>query len=55
MADGEQQFTIFDAATQQPISVTVNNSEDAQAVQSIQYITTDGVTQLGTNEVIQVG
>lgn len=57
MAEGEQQFTIYDAATNQPMTVTVNNSEDAQAVQSIQYISADGVpvTQLGTNDVIQVG
>ncbi|XP_005098415.1 nuclear transcription factor Y subunit alpha isoform X2 [Aplysia californica] len=56
MAEGEQQFTLYDATSHQPMTVTVNNTEDAQAVQSIQYITTDGVpvTQLGANDVIQV-
>lgn len=56
MAEEGQQFTIYDAASNQPMTVTVNNPvEDAQAVQSIQYITPDGVpvTQLG-NDVIQV-
>ncbi|KAK3704373.1 hypothetical protein RRG08_012438 [Elysia crispata] len=62
MADGEQQqFTIYDHSSNQPMTVTVNNvsqgSEDAQAVQNIQYITSDGVsvTPLGSNDVIQVG
>ena len=57
MAEGEQQFTIYhDATNNQPMTVAVNNSEDAQAVQSIQYITSDGVpvTQLGNNDVLQV-
>ena len=61
MADGEQQhFTIYDHASNQPMTVTVNNvpqaSEDAQAVQNIQYITSDGVsvTPLGSSDVIQV-
>ncbi|CAG5133757.1 unnamed protein product [Candidula unifasciata] len=60
MADGEQQFTIYDPTSNQPLTVTVNNvvqgSEDAQAVQSIQYITSDGVqvTSLGAGDVIQV-
>ena len=61
MADGEQQqFTIYDHSSNQPMTVTVNNvsqgSEDAQAVQNIQYITSDGVsvTPLGSNDVIQV-
>lgn len=61
MADGEQHFTIYDPTSNQPVTVTVNNvvqsAEDAQAVQSIQYITTaDGVqvTQIGSNDVIQV-
>ncbi|GFR89077.1 nuclear transcription factor Y subunit alpha [Elysia marginata] len=62
MADGEQhQFTIYDHGSNQPMTVTVNNapqgSEDAQAVQNIQYITYDGVsvTPLGSSDVIQVG
>ncbi|GFO36888.1 nuclear transcription factor y subunit alpha [Plakobranchus ocellatus] len=61
MADGEQQqFTIYDPTSNQPMTVTVNNvasgSEEAQAVQNIQYITSDGVpvTQLGSSDVIQV-
>ncbi|BFY99112.1 hypothetical protein BsWGS_02152 [Bradybaena similaris] len=60
MAEGEQQFTIYDPTSNQPMTVTVNNvvqgSEDAQAVQSIQYITSDGVqvTSLGAGDVIQV-
>ncbi|XP_059152998.1 nuclear transcription factor Y subunit alpha-like [Physella acuta] len=61
MADGEQHFTIYDPTSNQPVTVTVNNvvqsAEDAQAVQSIQYITTaDGVqvAQIGSNDVIQV-
>lgn len=61
MADGEQHFTIYDHGSNQPMTVTVNNasqgSEDAQAVQNIQYITYDGVsvTPLGSSDVIQVG
>lgn len=60
MAEGEQQFTIYDPTSNQPMTVTVNNvvqgSEEAQAVQSIQYITSDGVqvTSLGAGDVIQV-
>lgn len=60
MAEGEQQFTIYDPTSNQPMTVTVNNivqgTEEAQAVQSIQYITPDGVqvTQLGSSDVIQV-
>jgi hypothetical protein len=60
MAEGEQQFTIYDPNSNQPMTVTVNNivqgSEEAQAVQSIQYITSDGVqvTQLSSNDILQV-
>ncbi|CAL1538780.1 unnamed protein product [Lymnaea stagnalis] len=57
MADGEQHFTIYDPTSNQPMTVTVNNvvhgSEEAQAVQSIQYITADGVP-INTSDVIQV-
>ncbi|KAK0058305.1 nuclear transcription factor Y subunit alpha [Biomphalaria pfeifferi] len=55
MADGEQQFTIYDPTSNQPMTVTVNNvgTEEAQAVQSIQYITADGVP-INANDVIQV-
>ena len=56
MAEGEQQFTIYDATTNQPISINVNsNGEDAQAAQSLQYITTsDGVqvAQLANSDMV---
>lgn len=59
MAEGEQQFTIYDATTNQPISINVNsNGEDAQAAQSLQYITTsDGVqvAQLANSEMMAQG
>ncbi|KAL8599477.1 hypothetical protein ACOMHN_065276 [Nucella lapillus] len=48
MAEGEQ-VTVYDAETQQPLTVTVNAAatDDGTGVQSIQYITQDGhVAQL---------
>ncbi|KAH9523617.1 hypothetical protein Btru_040461 [Bulinus truncatus] len=57
MADGEQHFTIYDPTSNQPMTVTVNSvvpgTEEAQAVQSIQYITADGVP-INASDVIQV-
>uniref|UniRef100_A0A0B6ZJS8 Nuclear transcription factor Y subunit n=1 Tax=Arion vulgaris TaxID=1028688 RepID=A0A0B6ZJS8_9EUPU len=60
MAEGEQQFTIYDPTSNQPMTVTVNSvvqgSEESQTIQSIQYITPDGVqlASLGPNDLIQV-
>ena len=56
MAEGEQ-ITVFDAETQQPVTVTVNpgGGDDVSGVQSIQYITPDGqglqVAHLGQTDV----
>ncbi|ESO96836.1 hypothetical protein LOTGIDRAFT_159581 [Lottia gigantea] len=46
MTEGEQHFTVYDPETQQPMTVTVNQTHDEgnQAVQGIQYITPDGVS-----------
>ncbi|KAK6185774.1 hypothetical protein SNE40_007930 [Patella caerulea] len=47
MSEGEQHFTVmYDPETQQPMTVTVNQSHDDgnQAVQGIQYVTQEGVT-----------
>lgn len=55
----EEQFTVYDAETQQPLTVTVSGTgEDGQAVQGISYITQDPgqVTQIqqASSDMVQV-
>ncbi|KAK7508729.1 hypothetical protein BaRGS_00000295 [Batillaria attramentaria] len=53
MAEGEQ-ITVYDAETQQPLTVTVNTAgDDGSGVQSIQYITQDGQVAQLQPEVVQ--
>lgn len=55
MAEGEQ-ITVYDAETQQPLTVTVNaaGADDGTGVTSIQYITQDGQVAQLQPEVVQV-
>ncbi|KAK7110624.1 nuclear transcription factor Y subunit alpha-like [Littorina saxatilis] len=54
MAEGEQ-ITVYDAETQQPLTVTVNaaGADDGTGVTSIQYITQDGQVAQLQPEVVQ--
>ena len=59
-SDFKTEYTVYDAESQQPVTVTVNADDDGQSGQQIQYITQDGVhvlpSQLTTGQggVIQV-
>lgn len=50
----EEQITVYDAETQQPVTVTVNTSGDNGSVQTIQYITSDGQVAQLQSDVLQV-
>ncbi|XP_076460659.1 uncharacterized protein LOC143293566 isoform X2 [Babylonia areolata] len=56
MAEGEQ-ITVYDAETQQPLTVTVNAAatDDGTAVQSIQYLTQDGQMAQLQPDIVQAG
>ena len=62
MAESEYktEYTVYDAESQQPVTVTVSADDDGQPAQQIQYITQDGVHVLpsqlttGQSSVIQV-
>ncbi|XP_025094817.1 nuclear transcription factor Y subunit alpha-like isoform X2 [Pomacea canaliculata] len=49
----EEQITVYDAETQQPVTVTVNTSGDNGSVQTIQYITSDGQVAQLQSDVLQ--